>query len=219
MNKRIRNDFLTASVFLAIFVVFTILLRFVDFDILAPDGSPVGFAFLNRPIAEHFPFNPFFYLMTEWLGYLAVFLATGFAVVGAYQWFRRKKIYLVDADILCLGALFAVTVMLYALFEVVRVNVRPVLLNGEAENSYPSSHTVLSVVVFSGTLPLLKKRTGEVLYTVLSSVLICFLVLTIAGRLLSGVHWFTDLIGGVLLSLSLLFAYGGLLRFSERRRM
>ncbi len=217
MNKRTKKDFLTASVFLAIFVIFTVLLRFVDKDSLAPDGSTVGFAFINRPVALRFSFHPFFYRLTKMLGFFAVALASGFALLGAYQWILRKKLFLVDPDILCLGVLFAFTVGFYILFEVIGINVRPVLLNGEAENSYPSSHTVLSVTVFAGSVPLFKKRTGTIVYTLIVSVLVSMMFLTVIGRFLSGVHWLTDLIGGLFLSVSLLFFYSGLLKLTDER--
>jgi undecaprenyl-diphosphatase len=35
------------------------------------------------------------------------------------------------------------------------------------------------------------------------------LVIAVAGRLLSGVHWFTDIVGGVLISMTLLACFSG----------
>lgn len=215
MNKRIQKDIVVASLFLAIFVIFTILLRFIDVDNLAPDGSLVGFSTLNALGKKAFPFHSFFYILTEVLGNIALASALAFAILGAYQWFVRKKLSLVDRDILCLGVLFAVVLAIYAFFEVISVNVRPVLINGTTENSYPSSHTVLSIVVFFASVPLLMKRTGNMLSSVMVGALPFLSVLTVVGRLLSGVHWVTDLIGGVLLALALLFFYFAFLRYFE----
>jgi len=219
MKNRIRKDFGTASLLLVLFVIFTILLRFIDLDSLAPDGSPVGFAFLNGTVASRFPFHPFFYRMSECLGRLALLLAGVFAFIGLFQWIGRKKLLEVDFDILALGVLFGVTVFTYFLFETVKINVRPILWNGKAENSYPSSHTVLSIVVFVGVLPLLKRRLTPMLYLFAESILLCFTVLTLVGRLLSGMHWITDLFGGILLSVSLLGYYFCFLKTFYLRRI
>ena len=63
-----------------------------------------------------------------------------------------------------------------------------------------------------------KYKTVQLILTVVFAVM---LALIVAGRLLSGVHWFTDILGGILISVALLNAYEGLLMLwkkSDRAR-
>ena len=126
----------------------------------------------------------------------------------------------VDKEILLLGCLYIVTLALYVFFEKVIVNYRPMLMPGGEgpEASFPSSHTMLVCVIMGSGLRLLKKYTkkNQTLQLVLTVVFCLILALTVAGRLLSGVHWFTDVLGGLLLSAALLNGYEGLLKLWKR---
>ena len=48
---------------------------------------------------------------------------------------------------------------------------------------------------------------NNVLKRFTASVIIAFIVFMVIGRLISGVHWFTDIIGGALLSAGLVLLY------------
>lgn len=195
---------------LLLFVLLMILIKIVDLKAIGPEGTLVGFATLNNAFHNLTGVDYFLYDVTDLLGYVAIMMCGIFGFIGLFQWIRRKKILEVDAQIIILGILFIITIGLYVLFTVVAINYRPVIMPDELElePSFPSSHTVLSVVAFGATSMIIgdyikDKKIGKVAKIVLNTLL----VLTIVGRLLSGIHWFTDIIGGLLLSLSLLLAY------------
>jgi undecaprenyl-diphosphatase len=119
-----------------------------------------------------------------------------------------------------LGAFYALVICCYVFFEVVVINFRPVLVEGQLEASYPSSHTVLTVCIM-GTAALQLHRLlqnkkplrigAEILAVLIAGV-------TVVGRLLSGVHWFTDIVGGLLLSAALLVLYVAVSKYVDRKK-
>ncbi len=58
-------------------------------------------------------------------------------------------------------------------------------------------------------LPYYVKNQG--LRLALNTILALIILLTVGGRLVSGAHWLTDILGGVLLSGCLLFVFSGVL--------
>ena len=132
----------------------------------------------------------------------------GFAALGLAQWIRRKSILKVDRSILALGVFYVAVAAAYLLFESVVINYRPVLIAGRLEASYPSSTTLLVLCIMSTAMMQLRSRISNLLLRRLSSIAItssiAFMVL---GRLLSGVHWLSDIIGGILLSGGLVMMY------------
>ena len=195
------------------------------FDIFAElesVGSEIGLSKLNVAIHDLFGVHMAWYKITNILGYLAILIGLGFAAIGGLQLIYRRSILKVDKEILLLGALYVVTVIFYILFEKVVVNYRPILLpDGEGpEASFPSSHTMLSCVILGSGLQLIKKyaQKSKTVQLVLTVVFAVMLALIVAGRLLSGVHWFTDIIGGILLSVALLNAWEGAVKLWKSRK-
>ena len=199
---------LVGAALLLLFAILVALLKTVD---VAPNGengtiglSTVNFA-VRDAVGEHYRL----YDLTQYLGYFAILLAAGFAVwAGVRVLYFRFSFRKAGIDFLVLGALYLVTVLFYVLFEIAIVNYRPILLDGEAEASFPSSHTVLSIVVFASASRMLYRRFAlRVNYLLFSLPFYALAAFAVVARLLSGVHWLTDIIGGVLLSLSLLFLF------------
>ncbi len=193
---------------LSAFAVWTVLVRCVDVQPIGPDGSAVGFATFNEHIHSLTGVNMWLYTVTDWLGLIPITVAFGFAVLGLCQWIKRKSILKVDRSIIVLGAFYIAVMAVYAFFEFVVMNYRPVLIEGVLEASYPSSTTMLVMCVMPTAIMQLEERIKRkaVKRTVIS-VIVAFTVFMVAGRLFSGVHWISDIIGGALLSSGLVTSY------------
>ncbi len=196
-----------------LFCAFTAVVTAVDVQAIGPDGSYVGLGSINGYINGIIPFNNIFYAMSQVLGYIAIAVMGCFAVAGAVQFVKRKKLLSVDYEILMLGILYIAVALLYVFFnEVMIINFRPYLFSGELESSYPSSHTLQAVVVFGSAAILATRKKNS--FVKISSMLLA--ALTVVFRMLSGVHWFTDIVGGLLLGASLLFMFKGLLDLEKK---
>lgn len=196
---------------LVLFLLWTILIKFVDVAAIGPNGSSVGFSALNgafHDLTAGDGYHETLYRLTDILGLIPFAVVAGFALLGLVQWIRRKSLLKVDRDIFVLGGYYVLVLAAYVLFEVVKINYRPVLIDGKLETSYPSSTTMLAVCVFATAMMQLygriKKRAVRI--TVLSALgaLMAFMVIV---RLVSGVHWLTDIVGGLILSAALISLY------------
>ena len=186
---------------LTMFALWTILIRTVDVQTVGESGDAVGFASVNTWFHEFTGVHRSLYTLTDWLGLVPVFVCALFAGIGLCQLLRRRALRKVDFDILLLGVYYLVVILSYLIFERFPVNYRPILIEGLREASYPSSTTllVLSVmptVALQGNRrlknPGMKRAAGIAAYL--------FSAFMVIGRLVSGVHWVTDIIGAVLLS-------------------
>ena len=203
-NKKL----LAAAILLVLFLLFTLLVKVTDVMPIGPEDSLVGFSALNEAWHKLTGVNMGWYYITQVLGYFAIALAAFFAVMGVLQLIWRKSVKKVDRDILLLGALYLVVIIFYIFFEKVAVNYRPILLKGVLEPSYPSSHTMLAVTVFVTAFMQFRRRVKNKNIRIgIMAGLTLLLVLTVIGRLFCGVHWFTDIIGGLLLSGGLVMLY------------
>ena len=205
VNKR--ELFLGISLVIA-FAIWTALVKVVDLQAIGPCGSSVGFAGLNGWVHSVTGANMSLYIITDWLGLVPFAVAFGFAVLGLVQWISRKSISRVDRSILVLGGFYAIVIAVYVLFEMVVINYRPVLISGILEVSYPSSTTMLVTCVMPTAALQMKERIKNSVFRVsVIAVILAFTVFMVIGRLVSGVHWLTDIIGGLLISAGLVLAY------------
>ncbi|MBP5603238.1 MAG: phosphatase PAP2 family protein [Treponema sp.] len=198
------KKFANSYIFASLFVVFSLWIRLFDVQPVGPEGSKIGFASLNVAVHEFFGMHLFWYKLTQLLGVLAIAVAAVFAVVGLVQLIQRKSLLKVDKKILMLGVIYFLVIMLYVLFEKVPFNYRPVVLDPAEglEPSYPSTHTMIILTIFGTAVGILSdyiKNTKLVLLLKIAALVI--MAVTIIGRLICGVHWFTDIAGGVIISL------------------
>ena len=197
--KRLKA-FILPAVLLGMFLLLTAAVEFVDVEPVAPDGSEVGFAAVNCYVHKAVGVHMLWYDITDWLGISAVLTAFFFGCLGAVQLFKRKSLFKVDRDIIALGLLYIGVIASYVFFELFVVNCRPVLMNGAAEASYPSSHTMIVIAVMGTAVTQCRLRIKNALIRrCVQGVLWAVIFVTVIGRFISGVHWFTDILGGMLL--------------------
>ena len=204
----------TAIILLSLFIVWTVLLKFVDLKPIGPDNSTVGLATINGYFHNLTGVNMTLYTITDWLGLIPIFICLIFGVIGLFEWIKRKSFLKVDFEILALGGFYILVIILFLLFEKVVINYRPVLINGVLEASYPSSTTLLTMCVMPTAIiefkRLIKNKSLSDFITVAIALFTAFMVI---ARLISGVHWLSDIIGGALLSIGLVTLYYSLLLF------
>ena len=201
MEKKKRRLLFAGVGLLAAFVLWTVFVRFIDVRAIGPRESSVGFAALNGYVHNLTGVNMQLYTVTDWLGLVPIGVAFGFAVLGLAQWIKRKSLLKVDQGILTLGGFYIVVMAVYILFETVVINYRPTLIGGYLEASYPSSTTMLVLCVMPTAMMQFSTRIKNALFRrcVMFAIAV-FIAFMVIGRLLSGVHWITDIIGGALFS-------------------
>ena len=208
MKKENLKNLCVSIGLLAAFVLWTFLIQKVDLQAIGPRGSAVGFATLNQWVHDLTGVHMDLYILTDWLGLVPVFVGMGFAGLGLVQWIKRKYIWKVDYTILVLGGFYIATMAAYIFFESYVVNYRPVLINGYLEASYPSSTTLLVTCVMPTAIMQFNGRIKNALLKKwVTGAIVVFVAFMVVGRLISGVHWFSDIIGGLLLSAGLVMAY------------
>ena len=193
---------------MALFAIWTVLVKTVDVQSVGPLGTAVGFAALNSRFHGLTGVHMQLYALTDWLGLIPVLICMIFGCLGVLQLFRRKDLRKVDVDILLLGIYYGIVIVSYLLFEMMPVNFRPVLIEGRLEASYPSSTTLLVLSVMPTLVEQGNRRLKEAGHKkILGAVSDMFSLFMVMGRLISGVHWLTDIVGSVFLSGGLFCLY------------
>ena len=206
------------GIFTLLSILLIVLIKLVDVAPIGPCGSAIGLSSLNGALKNALGESALLDKLTDLLMLLAIAAVAVFAVIGVIQLFKRKSLWKIDAEILCLGGAMVLLAFLYAFFEVVVVNYRPVLDEGELAASFPSSHTMLTLSVFLCIMFILGRYFKNP--TVLLALKIAAGALggiAVIGRLLSGVHWFTDIIGSVILSSGLFCIYRALVMLCSKK--
>ena len=207
----------TGILLLLIFAGWTVLIQTVDVQPIGPEGTEVGLAAVNRWFHKLTGVHFTLYHVTDWLGLVPVFVCMMFGMVGLVQLIGRRSLRKVDKDLLLLGIYYVIVIAGYLLFEMMPVNYRPVLIEGRPETSYPSSTTLLVLSVMP-TLAFqaerrFRRRISKGTIKIFAA---GFSVFMVAGRLISGVHWITDIMGAALLSGGMYLVYKGLVTVIDK---
>ena len=205
--------------FLLVFLLWTALIRSVDVQAAGPTGTKVGFAAFNLWFHKLTGVHMTLYTITDWLGLVPIAVCLGFGVVGVFQLIRRRSLLRVDPDIILLGLYYILVVLGYLVFEMIPINYRPILIGGALEVSYPSSTTLLVLSVMPTLKFQIDRRTDKSLVRNATGIfVIAFSAFMVIGRLIAGVHWATDIIGAVFLSMGLFLLYRYAVDLADRRR-
>ncbi|MBR6514427.1 MAG: phosphatase PAP2 family protein [Clostridia bacterium] len=203
-----KNLFIGITLILS-FVIWTILVMTVDVQPIGLKGTGVGFATVNSALHKLTGSNMLLYNITDWAGLVPLFVCFAFAGVGLWQLIKRKNLFKVDADILILGIYYILVITAYLVFEMIPINYRPIFINGSMEVSYPSSTTLLVLSVMPTLDFQAEKIDNKNIRRVIKILSVLFSVFMVMGRLISGVHWLSDIIGSVLISFGLFYTYKG----------
>lgn len=206
-----KKNIIISIVLIILSVLFTELVKNIDVKPIGPNESLVGFADINRLFHNLIGSNMIIYKITEFLGYIPIVMALVYVFIGLKELIERKSLLKVDREIYILALFYVLVVGVYVFFEKFIVNYRPILIDGVLEASYPSSHTLMSICLCGSSIIINKKifknKFGDV-ENILSVILILLIVI---GRIISGVHWFTDILGGIIISSALLVIFYSLI--------
>lgn len=208
MKKNGKRELFIGSILVIAFVVWTALIQSVDVQPVGQNGTDIGFATFNSWFHKLTGVHMTIYTITDWLGLVPIFVCVIFGVMGFIQLAKRRSLFKVDCDIIFLGIYYVIVIFGYLIFEMIPINYRPILIEGFMEASYPSSTTLLVLSVMPTLVEQVNRRVEQVVVKkIIFMFTICFSAYMVIGRLVSGVHWFTDIVGSIILSAGLFCIY------------
>ena len=218
MKTNEKKTLITGIILIFAFAIWTMLIQIIDVQAVGINNTNIGFATLNTWFHSLTGANMTLYTITDWLGLVPVFVGVCFGFLGFIQLIKRKNLLKVDFDIRLLGVYYIIVVFCYLIFEMIPINYRPIFINGFAEASYPSSTTLLVL----GVMPTLifqanRRIKSDKIKKIICVITIMFSVFMVVGRLVSGVHWITDIVGSILLSMGLFYIYKGVVLWNSVR--
>ncbi|MCF0111332.1 MAG: phosphatase PAP2 family protein [Erysipelotrichaceae bacterium] len=191
-------------------VLFSVVVLLIDRAPIGPCDTSVGLSHLNGWVRDLIGFSNLWYVISKLSGYLCLILCAGFGIIGLAQLIHHKSLKKMDQNIIALGLLYVCTIVLYVFFEKVPLNFRPLLMEGELmpEASFPSSHTMLAIVVYCSAPTVLRTYLKDSpVFPLVCLACYGLSAITVIARTLSGVHWITDILAGLLISGTLLSAF------------
>ncbi len=210
---------ISTSVVSVIALVYTILIAFVDRNAIGANDSVVGFSKINKYFLDLLKFNNTFYNITKYTGIIIILIAVIYMIIALIELIKRKKYKEVDSELIFAGVFYIALIIIYFVFELLKINYRPILMDGVLEPSYPSSHTMLAVFICVTALLINKKIIKNTpLKITIDTITIIIGLVTVIGRVISGVHWITDIIGGILISTALVLGYVLAIKIAETKK-
>lgn len=211
-----KKNIMISLILTGVSIIYTLLVKYVDVKAIGPNDSSVGFAGINGFFSKLIGSHMFIYKISELLGYVLLLLVLIYGCIGLYQLIKRKSLLKVDKELIKLGCFYVLMLVVYILFDKISINYRPVLMDGVLEPSYPSSHTILSLCVGLSSLIVSRKYFNKKYIKQINMITIILMSAVILTRIISGVHWFSDILGGIIISLTLV-SYFVLVYYSDKK--
>ncbi len=202
-----KKNIITSITMIILAVIYTILVKIIDVAPIGPNNSSVGFSSINGFFHNLLGSNMTIYKITEVLGMIPLLMAGIYALIGFIQLIKRKSLAKIDREIYALASLYVIVLGLYVFFEKCIINYRPILIDGVLEASYPSSHTLMAICICGSSLIVNKRLFHKKIFNIENKLSIFLIPAIVLGRFISGVHWFSDILGGIIISVALLSTF------------
>ena len=220
MKEKGKGLLFLGSTLIVAFVIWTLLIQKVDVQPLGANETNIGFATINCWFHKLTGVHMRIYHITDWLGLVPIFICMIFGCVGFVQLIKRRSILKVDCDIIILGLYYVIVILGYLVFEMVPINYRPILIGGSLEASYPSSTTLLVLCVMPTLTEQMNRRSeNPTVKIVIKVIAFSFSIFMVLGRLISGVHWLTDIVGSIMLGAGLFCIYKAVVLLCYKRKI
>ena len=215
-----KRNLLTGVGLISAFALWTVLIQCVDVWAVGQNGTKIGFAAFNVWFHQLTGVHMTLYTITDWLGLVPIFICLCFGTLGFVQLVKRRSLLQVDPDLILLGMYYVIVIACYLIFEMIPINYRPILIEGRLEASYPSSTTLLVLAVMPTLIfQVCRRAKNPLIKKVIVVFAIAFSALMVIGRLISGVHWATDIVASVLLSAGLFMLYQSAVMYVARIKL
>ncbi|MBR6133824.1 MAG: phosphatase PAP2 family protein [Bacilli bacterium] len=213
-----KKNIILSILLIIISIIYTLSVKYIDVDTIGPNNSKVGLSTINNYFHKLIGYHETLYKITSILGIFLFIIVGIYALIGIIELIKRKSLLKVDKEIIVLGAFYIVVALVFIFFEKVIINYRPVIIEGELEASYPSTHTLLTLCICISSIIINKLKYNNFKYRKYTNILTIILMLSILiGRILSGVHWISDIFGGITISLTLLTIYKTILLTIQKK--
>ena len=210
-----KRNLLAGVGLIGVFALWTVLILCVDVQAVGQNGTKIGLAGFNVWFHQLTGVHMTLYTITDWLGLVPIFICMCFGVLGLVQLIKRRSLRKVDADILLLGVYYVLVIACYLIFEMIPINYRPVLIEGRLEASYPSSTlSVMPTLMFQ----VYRRAVNSMLRKAVAVFVFAFSAFMVIGRLISGVHWATDIVASVILSAGLFMLYRSVVLYVDNAK-
>ena len=214
-----KRDLLAGGGLIGAFVLWTVMIQYIDVQAVGQNGTKIGFADFNVWFHRLTGVHMTIYTITDWLGLAPIFICLCFGALGFVQLVKRRSLLKVDPDILLLGIYYVLVIACYLIFEMIPINYRPVLIEGRLEASYPSSTTLLVLSVMPTLMfQVYRRAVNSMLRKAVAVFVFAFSAFMVIGRLISGVHWATDIVASVILSAGLFMLYRSVVLYVDNAK-
>lgn len=191
------------SILWLILLIFTILVSFVDVKIYNVTNTKIGLYSLNKIFLVNSINSNYVNIISNGIFLICLLVIILMLLLITFEYFKTKKI---NKNKLNFIIHFLIMVLIWIIFDkILIINYRPILINGNIEGSYPSTHVMVSTFVLLFLSDQLKKifKNDKIFYIIS----IGLIIIQSISRILLTMHWFTDIIGGLLIGCLLFFTF------------
>ncbi len=176
-------------------VLLTILLKFVNVKFNNITSSYIGLYNINKLFINNYN-NNLFNTLSDFIFIIALLIISIIYLILIINYIKYKKI---NKRLFIYQLLIIIMFIVWIVFDnLIIVNFRPILIDGIKEGSYPSTHVMVSCFVFLSLYELIKDKINKKYNKVIFCLIIILILLISIFRILSLMHWFTDVLSGLL---------------------